>query len=389
MIYRLNLLPIIMSTMLKLFCALTFLLPVKIYSAENAVLITFDGLRWQEVFGGIDENLAMHSEYSVQTEQLMQQFWRSDSSERAKTLLPFLHNTVFAQGSYVGNRLQNSCAAVSNNWYFSYPGYSEILTGVVNPSIVSNAKIPNTEITFLELLESNSVYAGQTAAFASWDVFPFIFNVERSGIHVNAFSIEANPADEYESLLNRMQTDIPTPWPTVRNDFFTHQYALSYLRRERPKVLFISYGETDDFAHDGEYDQYIYAAHRTDRFIEEIWTTLQSMEQYRDNTVLFITVDHGRGENPLASWMHHSSQAATQRPNSGLTHYSDGIVGSEATWLAAVGPGVADTGLLRTGANCLTSDRIAATLMELLDEDFRNYNPAMGSPIHELLESAL
>ncbi len=366
--------------------ALTLLLPIKVYSVDNVVLITFDGLRWQEVFAGIDESLATHAEYSSQAEQLMQQFWKSDSNERAKTLLPFMHNTVFARGSYAGNRLQNSCAAVSNNWYFSYPGYSEILTGVVNPSINSNSKIPNSERTFLELLESNSIYEGKTAAFASWDVFPFIFNVERSGIHVNAFSIEPNPADEYESFLNKMQTEIPTPWSTVRNDFFTHQYALSYLRRERPKVLFISYGETDDFAHDGEYDQYIYAARRTDRFIEEIWTTLQSIEQYRDNTVLFITVDHGRGEDPLASWMHHSSQEATRRPNSGLTQYADGIVGSEATWLAAMGPGVAEAGLIQTGDDCLSSDRIAATLMELLGEDSRDYNPAMGTPIRELLE---
>lgn len=373
-----------MKQFLLSFSFLIALLPASNYGADNVVLITFDGLRWQEVFGGIDENLATHEDYSPQSELLMQRFWRSNADDRAQALLPFIHNTVFSQGSYAGNRQQGSCAAVSNDWYFSYPGYSEILTGVVNPAIDSNNKVPNTEITFLELLESNALYRGQTAAFASWDVFPFIFNVERSGVHVNAFSIEPNPADTHETFLNKMQSDIPPPWPTVRNDAFTHQFALSYLRREQPKVLFISYGETDDFAHDGKYDEYVFAANRTDRFIEEVWLTLQSIDQYRDNTVLFITVDHGRGESPLESWMHHSSQQATTRPNSGLTQYADGIVGSEATWFAAMGDGVASGGQIQTDAGCITSNRIAATLMQFLGEDYREYNSAMGAPIQAL-----
>jgi|TARA_B110000211_G_scaffold234290_1_gene303354 hypothetical protein len=371
------------------FLLLIVLLPASNFSAqgaENVVLITFDGLRWQEVFGGIDENLATHKDYSPQTELLMQRFWHSNSNDRAQALLPFIHKTVFSQGVYAGNRHENSCAAVSNDWYFSYPGYSEILTGVINPNINSNSKVPNTEITFLELLESNSLYKAHTAAFASWDVFPFIFNVQRSGVHVNAFSVEANPADAHETFLNKMQSDIPPPWTTVRNDAFTHQFALSYLRREQPKVLFISYGETDDFAHDGKYDEYVFAANRTDRFIEEIWSTLQSIDQYRDNTVLFITVDHGRGESPVESWMHHSSRQATTGPNSGLTQYADGIVGSEATWFAAMGPGVANRGLIQTETGCITSNRIAATLMQFLGEDYRNYNPAMGAPIQALFD---
>jgi hypothetical protein len=368
------------------FFLLVMILPVTIYGADNVVLITFDGLRWQEVFTGIDENLATHQDYSPQSDRLIQRFWSDNVNDRAEALLPFIHQTVFAQGSYAGNRRDGSCASVNNDWYFSYPGYSEILTGVVNPAIDSNSKVPNTEATFLELLESNSLYSKQTAAFASWDVFPFIFNVGRSGVHVNAFSAEANPADAHEIFLNKLQNDIPAPWRTVRNDAFTHQFALSYLRRERPKVLFISYGETDDFAHDGKYDEYVFAANRTDGFIREIWSTLQSIDQYRDNTVLFITVDHGRGESPLQSWMHHSSRQATTRVNSGLTQYADGIVGSEATWFAVMGPGVASSRQILTDGGCLTSNRIAATLMEFLGEDYRDYNPAMGAPIQALFD---
>lgn len=367
-----------------LVAVLVFLNPV--YAAENVVLITFDGLRWQELFHGLDTDLALHSEYSEQSELITERFSRRNDEQSAAAIFPFLHSMFFSQGTYIGDRDANSCAAVSNPWYFSYPGYSEILTGVVNETIDSNGKIQNPERTIHELLNANPDFIGKTAAFASWDVFPYIFNVERSEVFVNAFSPLNEPVGEFELLLNQLHEDIPTPWPTVRNDAFTHHFAMSYLRREQPKLLFISYGETDDFAHDGKYDEYILAAHRTDGFIRNVWETLQSLPNYRNNTVLFITVDHGRGEEPLETWLHHASKRSLDGYMSSLAQYEEGIVGSEATWMAAIGPGINANGLVETGENCVTSDRIAATLLQVLGEDYRDYNTNMGAPILELLE---
>lgn len=355
-------------------------------AADNAVLITFDGLRWQEVFRGVDRELAEHEQYSDQGDLLMQRFWHEDSNERARLLLPFLHGTVFSKGSYAGNQDAGSCAQVNNPWYFSYPGYSEILTGVINESIDSNGKNPNPERTIHELLEAKSEFRGKTGAFASWDVFPWIFNVERSGIHVNAFTTESNPANEFERTLNLLYSDIPTPWPTVRNDAFTHHYAKAWFERTRPRLLYISYGETDDFAHDGKYDSYILAAHRTDRLIADIWDMVQSTDGYRDNTVLFIAVDHGRGEIPMETWQHHASKRSLDGYMESLAQYEDGIVGSEHTWMAAIGPGIPANGLIETNGECLGNNRIAATLLELIGEDAQQLNPAMGDKMEAFLK---
>lgn len=374
--------PIIRSLVLLLLLTVG----LRAQAADNVVLITLDGLRWQELFRGLDKRLAEHEEYSAQSELLLTEFWHDDSQRRAEKLFPFLHGKVFREGSYVGDRDSYSCAAVRNSWYFSYPGYSEILSGVVNPAINSNAKIPNPEKTFLELLEENPVFKGRTAAFASWDVFPSIFNTERSGIHVNAFTAEPQPANDEERFLNSLYIDIPTPWPTVRNDAFTHRYALSYLKREQPKVLYISYGETDDFAHDGKYDQYILAAHRTDRFIEEVWSTLQSLPEYRNKTALFVTTDHGRGEDPIETWQHHASKQSTSGYMASLAIYEDGIIGSDAVWMAGMGPGIAASGLIETGSDCLYSDRIAATLLQVMGEETAGNRAAMGLPINEFME---
>jgi hypothetical protein len=353
-------------------------------AAENVVLITIDGVRWQEMFRGLDRELALHDTYSSRQEELIEQFWREDASERAALLMPFLHATVMQAGTVVGNRDVGSCARLINDYNFSFPGYNEILSGVVNDAINSNAKQPNPERTFLELLSQNSDFRGRVAAFGSWDVFPFIYNTQRSGIPVNT-GLAETPINEFEVTLNQLQKDISPHWPTVRHDAFTHHYALSWLRERRPRVVHIAYGEPDDFAHDGKYDEYALATRRVDGFIQEVWETVQSLETYRDNTVMFITVDHGRGEQPLESWQHHASQRAVEQYMQSLAEqYPQGIVGSDAIWMAALGPGVPAQGLIGT-TDCLSGDRIAATLMTLLGEDSDAYNGAMGRAMPEFL----
>ncbi len=374
-------------------CAIALLLQVEIVMAaaadatvSNIFLVTLDGLRWQEVFRGLDESLATNGDYTERSETIIARYGASNTEDSAAALMPFLHNRVFRDGTVVGNRDRNSCARVSNSWYFSYPGYNEILTGVVDESIDSNAKIPNANKTFLELLNDTGRYRDQVAAFGSWDVFPYIFNVERSGLHLNAAQ-NADPAEnEFEVFLNRLQDDIPSPWGNVRLDAFTHHYALSHIRNHHPRIVYIGYGETDDFAHDGQYDQYVMAAHRNDRFIEELWELISSDAFYKDNTVLFVTVDHGRGEEPEETWRHHASKKSVSRNMQSLARYEEGIVGSDAVWMAAIGPGVPASGLVATGDGCLTSDRIAATLLKLLGEDYRLFNPGMGAPMSEFLQ---
>ena len=70
-----------------------------------------------------------------------------------------------------------------------------------------------------------------------------------------------------EKLLNQLQKQIPSPWGTVRLDGFTHQYAKAYINKHKPNLVFISYGETDDFAHDGDYEAYLKSTKNTDALV--------------------------------------------------------------------------------------------------------------------------
>ena len=106
----------------------------------------------------------------------------------------------------------------------------------------------------------------------------------------------------------------------------------------------------------------------------------------RRQHLLFIGVDHGRGDDPIETWQHHASQRSLDGYMQSLARYEEGIVGSEATWMAAMGPGINDRGLVTTGDDCLTNDRIAATLLEVLGLDYTDLNPDMGAPMREFLE---
>ena len=359
---------------------------------ENLILVTIDGLRWQEVFAGADANLIGHKEYVKDADTLKQTFWHDDAEERRKLLMPFFWSQIIDQGVLVGNRNKGSKMSVSNVWFFSYPGYSEIVTGLAdNARINSNKKFNNPNVSFIEWLNQKAEFENKLAVFGSWDVFPYIYNRERSGLYINAGFESAQSSSERSypvstdmALLNALQKEIPSPWATVRLDAFTHRYALDYLQRVQPRVMIIHYGETDDFAHDGRYDHYLHAARRTDQFIKELWQTLQSHPRYQNNTVMLITTDHGRGSE-AKDWQHHASKRSLQGYMESLKRFEEGILGSENIWFAAMGPSIPSKGEV-IPAEEIKLSQVAATAVELLGYKTKDFSHKASHRIDFLFE---
>ncbi|GLB51311.1 hypothetical protein NBRC110019_03500 [Neptunitalea chrysea] len=308
----------------------------------KVILITLDGLRWQELFTGADSLLVGNKEFVEHPDELKELFWRPTALERRETLFPFIWKEVATFGQIHGNRAYGSKMNLTNTMWFSYPGYNEILTGKADDkNIHSNDKIYNPNVTVLEEVNNIKSFKGKVAAFGSWDVFPFIINQKRSGIPVNAgfMKAESENLTEREVFLNELQDEIPGPWGSVRLDAFTHHFAKEYLQKNHPVLTYISYGETDDFAHDGEYDSYLKSAHRTDAFIKELWNYTQNDPFYKGQTVFIITTDHGRGADPLDTWKHHG----------------DKIKGSGNTWLIMFGSGIDTKGEVKTEEQLYTT----------------------------------
>lgn len=316
------------------------------------VLITLDGFRWQELFNGADSELITNKKYVKDTAGLKTEFWRNTAVERRAVLMPFFWNEVSKMGQLHGNRDKGSNVNLTNSMWFSYPGYNEILSGVADDKrITSNNKFNNPNTTVLEKVNKLSKYKGKVAAFGSWDVFPFIINEERSGIHVNAGFEEAKGGNlsPREVFLNELQSKVPSPWDSVRFDAFTSNYALEYMKSKHPELVFISYGETDDFAHDGNYQAYLKSANATDSLIKELWDFTQKDLFYKDNTIFIISTDHGRGTQPLDTWRSHGSK----------------IDGADQVWMIVFGKGVQTLGEV-TSTEQLYSNQIAPTILHLL-----------------------
>src|SRR5688572_25531245 len=71
--------------------------------AENVLVVTLDGFRWQEFFSGADESLMTTAQGVRDLPGLKERYWRDTPAARREALLPFLWGTVAKQGQIFGN----------------------------------------------------------------------------------------------------------------------------------------------------------------------------------------------------------------------------------------------------------------------------------------------
>jgi len=334
---------------------------------RNVVLIVSDGLRWQEIFTGADATL-MDSEHGgiwANKEELQKEFWRDDPTERRKLLFPFLWGTVAQKGQIFGNQNRGSIAHVTNGMAFSYPGYNEMITGHPDPRINSNEFGPNPNLNVFEWLNKTPELHSHVAVYATWNVFKNIFNEPRSGLVMQVgwdqpVKGKLSPRQELMSELYCTTTALDRD--DVYNSFLQIP-LLDYVREAHPRVLFVGYGETDNWAHAGRYDLVLDSAHQFDGFVKQLWDTMQSMPEYRGQTTFIITTDHGRGSG-LTEWKEHGVDEK----------------GSENIWIAVMGPDTPASGE-RSNIPEVVQAQIAATVAQLMGKDYRKDEPKAAEPL--------
>jgi hypothetical protein len=311
----------------------------------RVVLVTLDGVRWQEVFRGADPALGAAAGGSVE--------------ERRRALMPFLWGTVAAQGQLLGNQDRGSRVALANPFRVSYPGYHELLCGFASTVIHDNERIPNPDPTVLEWLQGRPGFGGRVAAFTSWDAFPAILNGPRSRLTIDA----GTPLPARPTLLQKLRAEAPPPWRDSVFDAFVFHGALQYLEANDPRVLYMALGDTDEWAHAGRYDRYLDAVRRSDRWLGELWASLSARPGWRGQTSLLVTTDHGRGDGP-DGWGRHGAE----------------VPGAENVWVALIGPGTAPLGE-RRDHEPFTLAQVAATVGALAGEDFAAAHPKAARPL--------
>lgn len=335
-------------------------------SARRVILVTLDGVRPTEFFGGMDSSVVAFPDSSgiEDSARVWRSYWRATAAERRQAVMPFFWDSLAPRGMVMGNPATGGHATITNVQGFSAPGYLEILTGVAQPTVISNDQVRYPFETILQFTRRKlGLGPMQVAAFTSWENFRDYVSSKAGEVYVNAgFDTVPEPfTTPTLARLATLQARALPDWDGSRLDAFTGAMALEYLRQHRPPLLYIAFNDTDDFAHLRRYDRVLDAMHQADDFLRELWHTLQALPAYRGRTTLIITTDHGRGLTPT-TWTDHGQET----------------FGSTEIWVAVIGPGTPGG----SGSSFkVTQSQVAATVLGCLGLDPTEFSAAAGLPI--------
>jgi hypothetical protein len=332
---------------------------------KNIILVTADGLRWQDLFTGIDPLLMNEKAAGMEkADELRKKLWHDSPEKRRAALLPFFWSKLAPGGVVLGNVTKGSSVKVTNSFRVSYPGYSEILTGrAQDEQIRGNTPIRNPTPTVLEFIRQKlNLRDRQVALFGSWVTFAHIGAHTEGSITINA---GYTPIDGTPRLkeLSTLQFQARTPWDETRHDHVTLEMALEYMRTEKPRAIYITLGETDDWAHDRRYDRVLNSIQYFDEALRKLWEFVERTPGYRGTTSIVVTSDHGRGAT-LQDYHGHGVK----------------IAGAEQIWIAVMGPDTPARGELSNTPPAFQRD-VAPTILDLMGINYQEYQGVLGTPI--------
>lgn len=260
-------------------------------SANNAnvIFVTLDGVRWKEVFHGTDPGQTLDPNPKI---------------------FSFLTGPLASQGVLVGDKARGETVRVGNHYFNSLPGYQSIMAGAPQPCRSNLCGRTPVETMQERILLDLDLSPEQVATISSWEKIAFAVEHVEGATFVNAGNRpllmgESAPLSEEDALINEQQTKDPAPWKDARRDKYTIAHALNYLKAKRPRFLYISLNDSDEWGHRGQYDNYISTLRQQDAWLKEIVATLDTMGEYGKNTTLIVTTDHGRGEGN--EWTEHGA----------------------------------------------------------------------------------
>lgn len=252
------------------------------------ILITLDGVRWQEIFEGEDP---------ARTGAL--------PPRTARELLPNLYEMVRQGGALAGAPGQEPMRVSGPN-FVSLPGYLELFSGAEADGCTNNDCPRTTSATLLDRADARGL---RTAAFASWPVVSRALSA-RTDANISAGLEAGSSIDPYPGLAG------------FRPDRLTAEKALSALMERRLDFLYVGFGETDEYAHRGDYAGYIQALRFADAFVGEVRRYLAQADAsnpgWGRSAHIIVTTDHGRAAD--------------------FRNHGGGAPESQRTWLAAAGP---------------------------------------------------
>ncbi len=278
---------------------------------RHVVLVTIDGVMWQDVFGGRKDG-----QWAI-----------------APTRMPITLSAIRDQGVALGGAPADdtTCGVVktAGGANISLPGYQEIL-GVRETTCRTN-KCVGTKIPTL-LDDAASAGITPVASIGSWDVLTNAVTDHRHDVVLSlGTGTWTGPTPEQGSHLEALlkeseQTDTePGDFGSYRPDSLTSAIALEYFSTAYPRLLHVGLGDTDEYGHKDDRPAYFRSLREADDFIGDI------VDEANDRLIpitVVITADHGRAKN----FRDHNARYPESR-RSFLLAFGDGIAPKQETCL--------------------------------------------------------
>jgi hypothetical protein len=290
---------------------------------KRVVLVTLDGVRWQDV-------VAPNAEVD---------------------LLPRIYEGIAEGGVIVGASSHPGCGAVraTSGSNVSLPGYLEILTG--RPTACThNYCPPTTSPTVLDAAVASGIEG--VASFGSWETLGRAVSNGRSlGLVVSAGLAKGEKVDPFPG----------PPGGHYRPDRYTAKAALAFYREKQPRLLHVGLGDTDEQGHRANTRGYFEALKEADAIIGELMDAVEDAG-HASTTTFIVTTDHGRAAN--------------------FRDHGPGVPGAARSFVIGFGGGVRPAGIA-CGKQEHTLADVGATVRALLDLP-PDGSTSAGKPIEEI-----
>lgn len=243
----------------------------------HVVIVAIDGVRARDVFLGADPS-------------------RGAAVDTPAEVVPNL-TRLAASGWGIGPGAMRA----SGPNFISLPGYAEILAG--RPaSCQRNDCDERPESTLIDALADAGFPPSRIGVVSSWGRIEAVAARAPNRAFTSCGRVhlerEAGLAPEVGEALRNGAVSAPYPGADdYRPDAQTMEVALAYMRAERPRFLFVSLGDTDEYAHAGDYDRYLASLRRADAFVGALHELLESFARDGEPHLMLVTTDHGRAED--------------------------------------------------------------------------------------------
>ncbi|MGC4063949.1 MAG: hypothetical protein QM784_04800 [Polyangiaceae bacterium] len=273
--------------------------PQRASHLDHVVIVAIDGVRWEEVFLGLDRARLSASE-------------RSAVEASSDDYLTEIRAIAGTRGILIGS--DSSRVFVSSASAVSLPGYAELFSGRT-PTCHDNDCPATQTSTLLDELK-NADPGAVIALVSSWS--PLVRVAANTPSHLvisagrdqesNLENLRAAP--HLRRLLDLGRNASPIPGTgSYRPDCHTAAIALEVLERLHPNFLFIGLGDTDEYAHQNRYSSYVTALREADRTVGHVHRWLEHARSSGKRTLLVVTTDHGRA----SSFRNHANAPEARR----------------------------------------------------------------------------